>query len=173
MGAGVDRVDQRQALTSYCRARMRREEAAHGRGYQAELARKSGLTTATIANIVNERNGVGMDAAESLAKAWGLTYEQLLVESKEWARSAPEDQRTSKATARTARANLETAIELASRAGALPVEVLAEARELGSSARRDYSVAAWMHFVDEILRAHAAQQEQQQRTSSTVRRRRT
>ncbi len=169
MGAGVDRVDQRHALTSYCRARMRREEAARGRGYQAELSRKSGLTTATIANIMNERNGVGMDAAEALAKAWGLAYEQLLQESREWARSAPEEKGTSKAAPRP---NLETAIELASRSGALPVEVLTEARELGSSARRDYSVAAWMHFVDEILRAHAAQEEGEPHTSSAARRRR-
>lgn len=73
----VKPVDRIERVKTYARERMRAEVDAQPRGGQAELARKLGVSTAHIANMLNRGSGPGHETLEALAQHWGLTYSQM------------------------------------------------------------------------------------------------
>ncbi len=130
----MDREEQRRALEAYVRERLQREEHAHGRGYRADMARRSGLSKPHVTHVM--MGGVlGYDAAMAFAMAWGMSPVELLTE----------------AAVKTAKPlpNLETAITVATARDALPDEVVAKARRIGQGAR-DFSVQAWLILLEEL-----------------------
>lgn len=152
MGVFVVRTGPQSDLARYVRARLKEEAGGRDRaGYQAEVVRRTGLKSSTVANIFNAKQGVGMDSGAKIAKAWGLSYAQLVEAAEEWANSAP----PASGPPRVRRPNLEKAIESV---GALPDEVLEEAWALAAHTRRDYSKVAWMVLLEEIARANAETQ---------------
>lgn len=73
------RDDVRQKLTDYISARIAAETKGEGkRGEAAKIAKKTGFSSAHIANVSNGNiRGVGDDFARAMAKFWGMTYAQL------------------------------------------------------------------------------------------------
>lgn len=66
-------------LARYARGRLLRERQAYGRGYQADMARRSGLSQPHLANLMNrDHMGLGLDAAAALGRAWGMTVAEML-----------------------------------------------------------------------------------------------
>ena len=149
MRVSVDRTGPQSSLARYVRARMRREETEHGGAYQAEMVRRSGLKSSTIANIVNAKQGVGPEAGTKLARAWGATYAQLVTEADEWAKQAPA---ATPPMGMVLRPNLERAIE----ASGVAEDVAEEARDLSRHTRMDYRVVVWMMLLEEIAASRAA-----------------
>lgn len=88
--------DARAAITGYVRERLHAEQRAHGRGYQARVARAAGLSSAHVANVMTEEHrGVGIEAAAKLAGYWGMSLDQLTATALEWASRTPPSARVS------------------------------------------------------------------------------
>lgn len=150
-------IGSKEALTAYVKARLKKEENEHGRGYRTEVAKRTGLSQGYISNLLNKEYGaVGWDAADALAKFWSVSgAADLTTTALEWAKREMVE---TPAGPQPRRPNLEAALESASRAhGPLPDAVLDEARELGTAARRDYPMDAWMVLIAAMLREHATE----------------
>lgn len=65
-----------RAIAAYVQGRLQQEYESQPRGYMASLARKVSMSTAHLANAKN-KGSVGGDLAQALAKAWGMTWEEL------------------------------------------------------------------------------------------------
>jgi hypothetical protein len=71
------RAREREKVIAYVLARMRAEEKAAGRGWQSELHRRTGMTTAHISSVLGEKRGMGDAFLHAMASYWGMTYAQL------------------------------------------------------------------------------------------------
>lgn len=135
------------ALATYVADRLRREAKEKGRGYAADVARKAGTSTAHLANVMNEKAGVGEDFATKLAEiVWPelRSYEGIKVAADAWFRE--NDGPTLRAvTADDEPTNLlEAEKQLGDR-------VTQKARQLARDSEyasgRDKSVEAWKFFL--------------------------
>lgn len=142
--------DARSLLAAYVRARMKKEEKERGRGYQAELARRTGLSSAHVANVMNRpHQGLGIEALTDIAGFWGLTLGQLEEAAKEWVKENP----MPSARAPT-QANLLAALDFMRGRGPVPddvVDLAARVAEVGG----DFSVQVWIALVHDLLETRA------------------
>lgn len=76
---GVDERERTQRVRDYVRERLKAEVEAQPRGYQAQLCREMGLTSAHMSNALSKDKirGVGEVFARKAAKHWGLSYAEL------------------------------------------------------------------------------------------------
>lgn len=140
----MDRDGPRSALAAYVRWRLKKEEEEHGRGYQAEVARKSGISTAHIANILNRpHQGVGMDAATALARYWGMSFAKLTDAATEWAKTALVS------PTGPALPNLEDAVGLLRERGKVSDEAVETARRIGAQSF-DFSLGVWIAILHDL-----------------------
>lgn len=129
-----------RAISAYVQARLQREYETLPRGHMAGLARKTGMSTAHLANAKN-KGSVGPDLAQALAKAWGMTWDELRA-------AAGVATATERAVALDERyPNREVAIELA--AGRVPPEVIRATRLIRLDGE-DLSVKAWIEKMREL-----------------------
>ena len=132
--------DDRAALNRYVRERLQREAREHGRGYQADMSRRTGLSQAHIANIMNrDYQGVGLEATGAFGRAWGMTSSELI----ETARSGAAP------TKREDPPNLEAALAFLRSRGHLDDLVIDAARRI-AAASRDFSVATWIVILSDL-----------------------
>lgn len=140
----MPRIEPRVAVTAYARARLHREAKAHGRGYQAHVARTAKISTAHVANILNQDDyGIGWDVADKLARFWGMTIAELTTEAEQWAVANVERAQLPP--------NLGDAVAFVrSRGGEVPEEIEEKAakvaRQLG-----DLSVGVWISILHDLM----------------------
>lgn len=143
--------DARSVLAGYVRARLKKEEAEHGRGYQAEVARKTGLSTAHVANVMNRpHQGVGTDALIAFAGFWGMTLGQLEDAAREWAKDLPPPPEHEPLPP-----NLTEALEFMRSRRTLPEELVAKARRV-AAAGGDFSVPVWIAMLHDLIEMQGA-----------------
>lgn len=141
----MDRIEPRSALGAYVRWRLKKEEEDHGRGYQAEVARRTTLSTAHVANILNRpHQGVGIDAATALARFWGMSFSELTDTATEWARTAPE------ATPTAPLPNLDDAIAFLRSRGEVSDKAIEAARRVGAQGF-DFSPGVWIAILHDLM----------------------
>lgn len=76
--AVVKKSDERLAcIREYARKRLSAEMKAKPRGAQAQIARRLGVSTAHIANLVNGKSAPGDRLLHALARLWGMTRDEL------------------------------------------------------------------------------------------------
>lgn len=144
-------IEPKSALAAYVRWRLKKEEAEHGRGYQADLARRSRIWTAHIANLLNrDGQGVGMDVGTKLARVWGMTFAQLADAATEWARSQPPPETSS------AFPNLEAALAFMASRGPLGDDAVQRARRIAAVAG-DLSAPTWIALLHDVLAAERSE----------------
>jgi transcriptional regulator with XRE-family HTH domain len=73
----------RKTVAAYVADRLSRECATRGRG--AELARLTGFSRGHVSAVLSGASGVGEDFADAIARAWGMTNEELETTAAEWA----------------------------------------------------------------------------------------
>lgn len=147
----MDPKHARSVRSAYIRMRLKKEEQEHGRGYQAEVARRTGLSTAHVANIMNRpHQGVGEEAVELLAKFWGMTSAQLTDMAREWAKDQPPPSSRSTPT----QANLIAALNFMRGQGEVPDDVVETAVRVGKVGG-DFSVPAWIGVLHDLLAMRA------------------
>jgi hypothetical protein len=130
--------------------RLKKEERERGRGYQADVARQTGLSTAHIANVMNRpHQGVGIEAASALAKFWGMNLGQLSDVASDWAASMP-----APASSRAKMPpNLRAALEFMRTRGAMPDDVIDRAARI-ADAGGDFSVQTWIVLLHDLIETH-------------------
>jgi transcriptional regulator with XRE-family HTH domain len=147
----VDPRDARTVLANYVRTRLKKEEQERGRGYQADVARRTGLSTAHVANIMNRpHQGLGIEAMTALAGYWGITLGQLEEAAKEWAKNEPAP--SSRALTQP---NLVAALDFVRTREPVPDDVVETAVRVGV-AGGDFSPQVWIALLHDLLtmRAH-------------------
>lgn len=144
----VMRTDRRSALSSYIRARLLREEREYGHGFRSEVARRSGLSTAHISNLINrEDQKIGIDAAEALAGFWKMSFAQLSDEAEQWVKDNPVPDAPHFP-------NLEAAVDFMRSRGLLADELVDVARRVAQQGR-DFSVPVWIAVLHDLVEASA------------------
>lgn len=73
----------------YLRERIRRWLADDARNTAGKLAGQAGVSEGHLSNFLGKHRGLGVAAAEGLAKAWGITWEVMVEQSKAWAQEHP------------------------------------------------------------------------------------
>lgn len=69
---------------------MQEDQRKQGRGYQAEISRLVAMSSAHIANVVNDGANVGDDLAHRMAEnVWKLTYSELEEQAMAWSKDHP------------------------------------------------------------------------------------
>lgn len=138
-------MDTRTAIAGYVRERLRTEERAHGRGYQAHVARRSKLSTAHVANVMSQdHRGIGIDAAAKLAVFWNLSLEQLTAAALEWAAHRPPSSGTRPTP------NLEAALAFMRGRGEMSEEVEAKARRIAEGVHVDLKDSTWISVLRDL-----------------------
>lgn len=161
----VDQSGQRDAVLRYIRHRLRTEEKEYGRGFQAEVARKTKLSTAGVANILTKDDrGMDPETVDRIAVLWGMSTIELWTTATEWAKTAPAPPPR---PTHPARPNLDRAIAFLRLEAEIHDDVIAEVRRL-SAASRDFSAAAWTIILQEIAKAHAAEQDRGRRRAAPL-----
>lgn len=71
-------VDERMRLVRiYVQRRLQAEVKAQPRGYAAQLSRKLDVSTAHMANLLNDKANVGEQVLRKFAAYWGMTFDEL------------------------------------------------------------------------------------------------
>lgn len=71
--------ERRQRVREYVRDRLRREIDGKPRGYQSKVAKRVGVTTAHMSNLVsaNPTRQAGESVCRKAAEYWGISYAEL------------------------------------------------------------------------------------------------
>lgn len=138
------RAERRAKVSAYVRERLRSETTE--RGSAARVARATKTTTAHIANVKNDRSGVGDDFARAIAGYWGMDLSQLEAEALK--RPAP-----------PARAKREPfpnhAVVMASPEFDHAHEVVKRTFLSARGETGDRTVVQWSLLLDDLIRLHA------------------
>mgnify|MGYP003419810636 CR=1 FL=1 len=144
----MDGIDERTAVSDYIKARLTEEQREKGRGYQADVARATGLSTSYIANLINHpHKGVGFEAAPAFASFWNMSLPQLIETASATAKARPV------VAAESRHPNLTTAIEFLRSRDGLSDQVVEEARGLARHGR-DFSVGTWVVLLTDLAQIH-------------------
>lgn len=147
----MDGIDERTAVSDYIKARLTDEQREKGRGYQADVARATGLSTSFIANLINHpHKGVGFEAAPAFASFWSMSLAQLIETASARAKARPI------AAAAPRHPNLTTAIEFLRSRDGLADQVVEEAQRIARHGR-DFSVGTWIVLLSDIAQLHRAE----------------
>lgn len=84
-GVARQRAERRTAVSAYVVDRLRREVAEKPRGWQAEIAKLTGISKAHVSNVIHSDRGAGDDFIHLLIeRVWNISWGELEALALEW-----------------------------------------------------------------------------------------